>query len=149
MIRALSRFESLILALVNAKLFQITLWKREKSFILDRDSHRKPDSRTCERKALFRNVIRACAFWKMRTEGMHGSISADCAVGTKLLRSAQILIMIGKAFAMHVNACSSNHDPNQVLDRDPKRLSERDSLSCEHSLRERGGGVNRNVIYCS
>ena len=41
--------------------------------------------------------------------------------------------MIGKAFAMHVNARSSNHDPNHVLDRDPKRLSERDSSPCEHS----------------
>ena len=41
--------------------------------------------------------------------------------------------MIGKAFAMHVNACSSNHDPTHVLDCDPKRLSERDSFSCEHS----------------
>ena len=28
--------------------------------------------------------------------------------------------MIRKAFAMHVNARSSNHDPNHVLDRDPK-----------------------------
>ena len=33
---------------------------------------------------------------------------------------------------MHVNARSSNHDPNHVLDRDPKRLSERDSSPCEH-----------------
>ena len=41
--------------------------------------------------------------------------------------------MVGKAFAMHVNARNSNHDPNHVLDRDPKRLSERDSFSCEHS----------------
>ena len=41
--------------------------------------------------------------------------------------------MIGKAFAMHVNARSSNHDPNHVLDRDPKCLSERDSSPCENS----------------
>ena len=34
---------------------------------------------------------------------------------------------------MHVNARSSNHDPNHVLDREPKRLSERDSSPCEHS----------------
>ena len=38
---------------------------------------------------------------------------------------------------MHVNAhtctCSWNHDPNHVLDRDPKRLSERDSSPYEHS----------------
>ena len=52
----------------------------------------------------------------------------------KLLpRSAQILIVIGKAFAMHVNARSVNHGPNHEADRDPKRLSERDSFLCEHS----------------
>ena len=34
---------------------------------------------------------------------------------------------------MHVNARSSNHDPNHVLDRDPKHLLERDSSPCEHS----------------
>ena len=53
---------------------------------------------------------------------------------SKLLpHSAQILIVIGKAFTMHVNASSSIHDPNHVLDRDLKRLSERDSSPCEHS----------------
>ena len=61
---ALSWFESLILALVNAKLFQIRLLKREKrrafwivirveSLILGHLNAK-----------LFRNVIRACAFWK-------------------------------------------------------------------------------------
>ena len=34
---------------------------------------------------------------------------------------------------MHVNARSSNHDLNHVLDRDPKRLLERDPFSCEHN----------------
>ena len=53
---------------------------------------------------------------------------------TKILpRSAQILIVIRKAFAMHVNARSSNHDPNHVLDRNLKHLSERNSSPCEHS----------------
>ena len=47
--------------------------------------------------------------------------------------SAQILIVIGKSFAMHVNARSSNQDPNHILDRDPKCLLERDSSPCEHS----------------
>ena len=41
---------------MNAKLFQIRLLKRvlkrEKKGVLDRDRPRKPDSRTCERKAL-------------------------------------------------------------------------------------------------
>ena len=68
-----------------------------------------------------------------RAEAMHGSISADCARSKILPRSAQIIIVIGNAFTMHVNARSSNHDPNHVLDRDPKRLSERDSSQCEHS----------------
>ena len=68
---------------------------------------------------------------------MHGSTRADCAVGTKYYLavggSAQILIVIRKAFVAHVNARNSNHDPNHVLDRDQKRLSERDSSPCEHS----------------
>ena len=99
---------------MNAKLFQIRLLKRvlkrEKKGVLDCDSRSKPDSRTCERKAL--------------------SERDSCKI---LPRSAQILIVIGKAVTMHVNAHSSNHDPNHVLDRDPKRLSERDSSPCEHS----------------
>ena len=54
-------------------------WKRG---ILDHDSRRKPDSRTCERKALLERD--SCVrILEMRTEAMHGSISADCAVGTK------------------------------------------------------------------
>ena len=133
---ALSWFESLILAHVNTKLFQIRLLKRGKKGVLDRDSRRKPDSRICERKALW-NEIRACTFWKCALKpcwshawvNQHGLRSKS-----KILpRSAQILIVIGKALAMHVNARSSNHDPNHVLDRDPKRLSECDSFSCEHS----------------
>ena len=37
---------------------------------------------------------------------------------------------------MLVNARSSNHEPNQEADRDPKRLSERDLLLCEQALQE-------------
>ena len=48
-----------------------------------------------------------------------------------LPRTAQILFVIGTAVAMLVNAHSSNHEPNQEADRDPKRLSERESLLCE------------------
>ena len=119
---------------MNAKLFQIRLLKRVlkcgKKGVLDRDQRRKPDSRTCERKALSEHDSCMCIL-EMRAEAMHGSISADCAVLSRnkiFPRSAQILIVIGKAFAMHVNAHSSNHDPNHVL----KHLSERDSFSCEH-----------------
>ena len=75
---------------------------------------------------LFRNVSRACAFWKyaLKPCWSHAWVN-QCVLRSSnriLPRSAQILIVIGKAFAMHVNAHSSNHDPNHVLDRDPKRL---------------------------
>ena len=74
----------------------------------------------------------------MHAKAMHkrmGQSARGLRSRNKMLpRSVQILIVIGKAFAMHVNARSSNHDPNHVLDRDPKRLSERDSSPCEHSL---------------
>ena len=85
---ALSWFESLILPFVNAKLFQIRLLKRVlkrgKKGVLDRDPCRKPDSiyRTCERKALSERDSCVCIL-EMRAEAMHGSISTDCAVGTK------------------------------------------------------------------
>ena len=79
---ALSWYESLILALVNAKLFQIRLLKREKRGVLDHDPRRKPDSMICERKALLECDSCVCIL-EMRAEAMHGSISADCAVGTK------------------------------------------------------------------
>ena len=81
-IRPFLCFERLILAHVNAKLFQIRLSKHEKRGILDRDSRRKPDSRTCERKALSERDACVCTL-EMRAEAMHGSISVDCTVGAK------------------------------------------------------------------
>ena len=39
--------------------------------------------------------------------------------------------MIGTVVVMLVNACSSNHEPNQEVDRDPKWFSESDSLLYE------------------
>ena len=104
---------------------------------MDHDPPRKPDSRTCERKALSERDSCVCIL-KMRAEAMHKRMGQSARAGLRsrsktLARSAQILIMIGKAFAKHVNACSSNHDLNYVLDRDLKRLSERDSSPCEHS----------------
>ena len=93
----------------------------------------KPDSRTCERKALSERDSCVC-FLEMRAEAMYGVNQRGQRSGNKILpRSAQILIVIGKAFAMHVNTRSSNHDPNHEADRDPNRLSERDSFLCEHS----------------
>ena len=76
----------------------------------------------------------------MRAEAMHGTISADCAVGAKVLTSQdKILIVIGKAFTMHVNARSSyNHDPNFRLFGNVKfgytLYSEQISSPCEHSV---------------
>ena len=70
---ALSWFESLILPFVNTKLTK---------GILDRDPSRKSDSRTCERKALSERDSCVCIL-EMHAETMHGSISADCTVGTK------------------------------------------------------------------
>ena len=87
---ALSWFESLILARVNAKLFQIRhlirVFEMQKRGVLDRDPPRKPDSRTCERKALSECDSCVCIL-KMSTEAMHKhmcqSARADCAVGAK------------------------------------------------------------------
>ena len=41
--------------------------------------------------------------------------------------------MIGTAVAMLVNARSSNHEPNREADRNPKQLSECNSLLCEEA----------------
>ena len=67
------------LPFVNAKLFQIRLFKREKKGVLDRDPPRKADFTLCERKALPERD--SCVrILEMRAEATHGSI---CAVGTK------------------------------------------------------------------
>ena len=136
---ALSWFESLILALVNAKLFQIRplkrILKREKRAFWIVIRVESPILGYVNAK-LFWNVIRACAFWKCALKPCIWVNQRGLRSRNKILpRSAhcQILIVIGKAFAMHVNAHSSNHDPNHVLDCDPKRLLECDSFSCEHS----------------
>ena len=86
--------------------------------------------RTYERKAL--SKCDSCMrILEMLAEAMHGSIQRNRI--TILPRSAQILFVIGTAVAMLVNARSSNHRPNQEVDRDPKRLSERDSFLCEQA----------------
>ena len=139
-IRTLSWFESLILPFVNAKLFQIRLLKRGKkgafwivirveSLIL----------RTCERKALSERD--SCVrILEMRAEAMLSVNQRGLRSRNKILpRSAQILFVSGTAFAMLVNAHSSNHEPNQEADRDPKRLSEHDSFLCEQAHCHSGG----------
>ena len=108
--------------------------KREKKGVLDHDPPRKPDSSPCKRKAVSERDSCVCIL-KMRAEAMHKrmgqSARADCVVGAKY--HSQFLIVIGKAFVAHVNARSSNHDPNHVLNHVPKRLSERDSSPCKHT----------------
>ena len=134
-IRTLSWFESLIFPFVNAKLFQIRLLKCEgKNSVSDRDPRRKPDSgemwtqsslETWFVRVHFVNYAR----WSHAWFNQRGLRSRN-----KILpRSAQILFVIGTAFAMLVNAYSSNHEPNQEADRDPKRLSEHDSFLCEQA----------------
>ena len=114
--------------------FKSGFWNAKKKGVLDRDLRRKPDSWTCERKALSKRDLCVCIL-EMRAEAMHESISADCAVGTKYyLAVRRSCLLIGKAFAIHVNAHNSNPDPDHEADRDPKLLSELDSLFCEHSL---------------
>ena len=62
---------------------------------------------------VFRNMIRACAFWKCtlkpcmgqsaRTAQWEQNFTSQCAVGTKYyLAVRRFLTVIGKAFAMHV-----------------------------------------------
>ena len=61
-------------------------FETQKRGVLDRDPPRKPDSRTCERKALSERDSCVCIL-KMRAETMHKrmgqSARADCAVGAK------------------------------------------------------------------
>ena len=66
---------------------------------------------------------------------MHGSISADCAVGKKITSQCADpdRDWDGVCDACE-RTCSSNHEPNQEADRDPKRLSEGDSFLCEQAL---------------
>ena len=85
----------------------------EKKGDLDRDPRRKPDSRICERKALSQRDSCVCIL-EMHAEAMHGSISADCAVGKKyypaVRRSRSWLGQRLQCMWTHVT--SSNHDPN-------------------------------------
>ena len=61
---------------------------QKKKGVLDRDPRRKPDSRTCERKAPSERNSCVCIL-EMHAEAMHGSINVDCAVGTKYYITSQ------------------------------------------------------------
>ena len=109
------------------------LLKREIKGVLDRDPRRKPDSEGMWMQSSFGtwfvHVHFGNARWKNAWVNQRGLRSRN-----KILpRSAQILFVIGTAFAMHVNARSSNHEPNQEADRDPKRVLEHDLFLCEQA----------------
>ena len=99
---------------------------------MDRDPPRKPDSRTCEPKALWERDLCMCIL-KMCTEAMHKRMGQSAREQNITSQCADPDCDWEGIFAMHVNARSSNHDPNHVLDRNPKSLLERDSSPCEHS----------------
>ena len=129
-IRTLSWFESLFsfLALSN-QAFET----RKKIGVSDHDPRRKPDSEDLWTQSSFRTWFVRVHFgngrWSHALVNQRGLPSRN-----KILpRSAQILFVIGTVFAMLVNARSSNHEPNQEADRDPKRLSERDLFLCEQA----------------
>ena len=125
-IRTLSWFESLILPFVNAKLFQIRLLKHAKKravwIVICAES---PILRTCERKVLSERDS-SVRILEMRAEAMHGSI---CEVGAKYY----LAVRRSCSWSGRRLQCMWTHvvqitNPNQEVDRDPKRLSERDSL---------------------
>ena len=108
-------------------------FEREKKGVLDRDPRQKPDSRTLWTQSSFETWSVRVHFGNARWSHAwvnHRGLRSRSKI---LPRSAQIPIVIGKVFVMHVNARSSNHDPNHEADRDPKRLSERDSFFCEQA----------------
>ena len=97
-----------------------------KKGVLDHDPPRKPDPEDLRMQSYFGTWFLHGHFWS------HVHVWVN--LRNKILpRSGQILFMIGMAFAILVSARSSNHEPNQEADRDPKQLSERDSLLCEQA----------------
>ena len=96
---------------------------------------------TCERKALSERD--SCVrILEMRDESHAWVNQRGLGSRNKISpRSVQILFVIGTAFAMLVNAHSSNHEPNQEADCDPKRLLERDSFVCKQALCHGSYGV--------
>ena len=130
--------------LCECKALQIRLFEMRKKGVLDYDPPRKPDSEDLWTQSSFGMWFVLCApevsciiIWYVclhfgNAHWSHawvkGSISA---VGTKLPRSVQIPFVIGTGVAMLANVRTSNHEPIQEADCDPKRLSERVSLLCE------------------
>ena len=110
-----------------------TLLKRNKIGVSDHDPRRKPDSGEMWTQSSFGTWFVRVHFGNVRWSHAWVNQRRLHSRNKILPRSAQILFVIRTAFAMHVNARSSNHQPNQEADRDPKRLSERDSFLCEQA----------------
>ena len=131
-ILTLSWFKSLILPFVNTKLFQMRLLKCKKG-CFGSWSAKKPDSEHLWMQSSFGTWFVHAHFGNARWSHawVKGSIGA---VGTKywlsVRRSCSWSGRWLQCLWMHVVRL---HEPNQEADRDPKRLSERDSLLCEQA----------------
>ena len=101
--------------------------------------------RTCEHKALSERDSCVCTS-EMRAEVMHAWVNQ------RGLRSRnKMLPRRAQCIAMHVNALSSNHEPYQEADRDPKRLSDviRSFVKCEQALQseEKSRNIKRDGVW--
>ena len=127
-IRTLSWFESQILPFVNTKLFQIRLLKREKRAFWIGIRVESLILRTCKRKALSKRGSCVCILEMCTEAAMHGSISADCAVGTQYYLAVR---RSSSWLGRHLQ-CMWTHIV-QITNPIRKLLSERDSFLCEQA----------------
>ena len=99
---AFSWFESLILAHVNKKLFQLRLLervlKREKKGVLDRDPPRKPDSSPCKRKVVSERDSCVCIL-KMRAEAMHNHMGQSSISARRLRSRSKISLAVRSSWS--------------------------------------------------
>ena len=138
-IRTLSWFESLILPFVNTKLFKIRLLKREKIGVSDRDPHRKPDSEDMWTQSSFGTWFVRVHFGNARWNHACVSQRGLCSRNKILPRSAQILFMIGPAFAF---ACERTYSVVQITNPIGKRIAIRNGFrNVIHSF------VNRPFVF--
>ena len=115
------------------QLFQIRFLKREKRGVLNRDSRSKylMSKTWWTQSSSFRTwFVRDTTFDEYARWSHAWRQSARTAVGTKYyLAVRRSCSWLGRRLQCMWTHVVHNHDPNHVLDRDPKR----DSFSCEHS----------------